>query len=234
MDVRLQELTIAAAAMGRGAVLIGVTDAYYAGEEVVIGDTQRWQNDSPLRLAHLGNTEGPIELASEPAFSELTFQELTGPMPHRRLYDGESLTVTLPLFFADPDLRAIASPTGTASGGYGRQRPVREHTLVIVPEQLMYDTATDSFLPLTYSTANGFQVGGQALSEEQERLLGLSVWIWRGSFGRQLASFDHADAGKTIVPVEFTGMYAEEFPDGHRLFTLGDPTLAGIDLDPAP
>jgi hypothetical protein len=231
MDVRLQELTIAAAAMGRAAVLIAVNDAYYPGDDLVVGDTQRWDRTGDLLLAHLGNTEGDVEFASDPAFSEMAFPELTGPMAHRRLYDGESLVVTLPLFFADPDLRAIASPTGSASGGYGRQRPVREHTLVIVPEQLLYDPTADAFEALTYSQANGFRVGGSALTDEQERLLGLSVWIWRGSFGRNLPAYSHADGGKTIVPVEFTAMYAEEFPDGHRLYTLGDPTVAGIDLD---
>lgn len=230
MDVRLEALSAAAAAMGRGAVLIGVNDAYVPGDPVTIEDTVRWDGTGDLDLAHLGNTEGDITVAAEVAVSELTFPEYTGPAAHRRYYDGESVLVTIPLFFADPRLRAIASPTGRASGGYSRQRRAREHTLVIVPEQLLYDPTDDAFEALTWSAGTGWRVGGSALSEEQERLLGLSMWFWRGSFGRQLPAFSHADGGKTIVPVEFSVMHSEEFPDGNQLYTLGDPADADIDL----
>lgn len=230
MDVRLEALSVAAAAMGRGAVLIGVNEGYTPGDPVTVEDTERWDGSGPLNLAHLGNTEGEIVPAAEVATSELTFPEYTGPAAHRRFYDGESVTITVPLFFADPRLRAICSPTGKASGGYSRQRPVREHTLVIVPEQLLFDPTADAFEALTWDAGNGFQVGGSPLTEEQERLLGLSMWFWRGSFGRQLPAFRHEDGGKVVNPVEFSVMHSPEFPDGNQLYTLGDPTDEAIDL----
>lgn len=229
MDVRLEALSVAAAQMGRGAVLIGVKPTYVPGALVTIADCERWDGVGPLNLAHVGNTEGNIEVAADVAISELTFPEYTGPAAHKRYYDGEGVRVTIPFFFAEPRLRAICSPTGRASGGYERQRPVREHTLVIVPEQLMYDPADDAFEALTW-TAGVWAVGGTPLTEEQERLLGLALWFWRGSFSRQLPSFIHENGGKTINPVEFTAMHAEEFPDGNHLYTLGDPADESIDL----
>lgn len=231
MDIRLLDLEQAAAAMGRGVVLIGVDSAYVPGTDVTIADTQRWGRGGELFLAHLGNTEGEITVAAEVATSELTFPEYTGPAAHRRYYDGETVTITIPLFFADPRLRAICSPTGTASGGYSRQRPVREHTLVIMPEQVMYDPVSEAFEALTWVSGTGWRLGGSALTAEQQRLLDLSMWFWRGSFTRQLPAFRHEDGGKTIVPVEFSVMHSPEFPEGHQLYTLGDPADAPIDLD---
>lgn len=230
MDVRLEALRVAAAEMGRGAVLIGVNDYYEPGALVTIDDCQRWDGSGPLLLAHLGNTEGEITPAAEVATTELTFPEYTGPAAHKRYYDGEGVTITVPLFFADPRLRAICSPTGRASGGQSRQQPVREHTLVIVPEQVLYNEESREFGALTWDDSNGFQVGGAALTPRQEQLLGLSMWLWRGSFGRQLAAFRHEDGGKVVNPVEFSVMHAGEFPEGHMLYTLGDPTDADIDL----
>lgn len=230
MDVRLEALSVAAAAMGRGVVLIGVNDSYSPGDPVTVEDTQRWDGTGPLLLAHIGTTEGAIEPAAEVAISELNFPEYTGPAAHRRYYDGETVTLTIPLHFADPRLQAICSPTGRASGGYSRQRPVKEHTLVVVPEQLLFDVANDEFDALTWDAGNGFQVGGVALSTEQERLLGMSQWYWRGSFGRQLPAFRHEDGGKVVNPVEFMVMHSPEFPDGNQLYTLGDPTDESIDL----
>jgi hypothetical protein len=232
IDVTLEPLRAAAAAIGRGAVLISVDSSYDpdAGP-VEIGDCVRWDRSGPLYLAHLGNTEGNIEFSAEVAMSELTFPEYTGPVAHERYYDGESVTATIPLFFADPRLRAVCSPTGVASGGYGRQRKVREHTLVVVPEQLLYDEATDEFADLTWDAGNGWQVGGTALTDRQEALLGVSMWFWRGSWGRQLPPFAHADGGKTVNPCEFMAMYAPEFPDANRIYTIGDPADVQINLD---
>lgn len=230
MDVRLEALRVAAAQMGRGAVLIGVGGAYTPGDLVTVGDTERWDGSGPLNLAHVGTTEGEIAIAADVALSELTFTEYTGPAAHKRYYDGEGVTITIPFHFADPRLRAICSPIGQASGGYSRQRPVREHTLVIVPEQLLYDPSSNDFEALTWAAGTGFQVGGSPLTEEQTRLLGLSMWFWKGSFGRQLPSFNHDNGGKTINPVEFSVMHSPEFPEGNMLYTLGDPTTEQIDL----
>lgn len=226
INVTLQELDKRLAQIGRGVVLIGVKEAYTPPDAPEVGDTERWDPTGPLRLAHLGNTEGEIEVAPDVAMSALTFPEYTGPLEHDRFYDGESVTLTLPMFFADPRLMAVASPVGSASGGYGRQRRVKEHTVVVVPEQLL--ATASGFGALTYD--GDWEVGGLALSEEQERLLGLSVWFWRGSFGRQLPAYLHPDGGKLIRPVEFTPMYHPDMPDGHRAYTVGDPIVSGIDL----
>lgn len=223
----LQELDKRLAEIGRGAVFVSVKDTYTPGNLVTADDTVRWDPSEPLYLAHLGTNEEPIEPTVEQATSELTFPEYTGPLAHERYYDGESITLTVPLHYADPRLMAITSPTGTASGGYGRQRKVTEHTVVVFPEQFLAQT-DGSFGAVTYDGT--WEIGGVALNTEQTRLLGLSFWGWRGSWGRQLPEYVHADGGKTIRPCEFSLMYHPDMPDGHRAFTIGDPNDEGIDL----
>src|SRR5690606_15246183 len=101
-----------------------------------------WDGTTNLALTHLGDTEGEITVEINETYNDLTLPELTGDAIHERKVAGENPVVTMPLFLADPALRAIVSPTGNASGGYQRQRPVTEYTLVIFPEELFLDAAT--------------------------------------------------------------------------------------------
>jgi hypothetical protein len=227
INVSLKELDPRLAELGRGVVLISVTDDYDPTEPLTVEDTKLWDPSEPLYLAHLGLTEGDIEPGVDEDVSDLTFPEYTGPASHKRYWNGESITLTVPLYFADPNLRAICSPLGSASGGRQRQTRTREHTVVVVPEQLLAKE-DGSFGTLTYD--GDWEVDGQPLTDEQERYLGSSWWLWRGSWGRALPAYSHADAGKTIVPCPFSVMHRVGLPDGENLYTVGDPGDHGINI----
>lgn len=219
MNLQLTDLQQAARTIGRA----------------VVFRADAWSGTGSLALTHLGDTEGDITVAANESYVHATYPELTGPAKHESYVEGEDPVITIPLFVADPAVRAILSPTGNAGGGYSRRRRVKEHTLVLFPEELFYDEATDKFAPISF-TGGAWKVGGQPLTSEQERLLGLSMWFWRGFFTRPPVSFRHTDAGKAVDSVSFQVMQAKlpaaVLPEGERLYTLGDPADAGIDIEP--
>lgn len=193
-----------------------------------------WDGTQNLALTHLGDTEGEITVELNESYNDLTLPELTGDAVHERRLAGENPVITIPLFLADPALRAIVSPTGSASGGYMRQRPVTEYTLVIFPEELFRD-ANGDFAQLTFD-GTAWKIDGQALTPEQERLLGLSVWFWRGHFQKPGITFRSEDGGKLVLQVNYqampTKLATSVIPEGERLYTLGDPAGVEIDIHP--
>lgn len=238
MDVRLLDVDRRDFSIGRAVILIGVNASYDPDTDgpVTIADTERWDGTGPLRLAHLGNTLGDVEVNVDEEESRLTLEEFTGPMAHEIYYDGENVMVEMPLFAGEPRIRALVSPTGSASSGFGRQRPKRKHTLVVMPEQVMFNQSLNGglggFGDLTWSAVDGFEVDGESLSAEQQRLFNMSLWIWNGAFQATGDAFSHADGGRRIQPVMFEGIYSPEFPDGHRLYTrgidIGEIDLSGL------
>jgi hypothetical protein len=193
-----------------------------------------WDFDSDLNndLEFLGFTEGEVGVAFNETFNSLTLPEYTGDAPHKSYVQGEAPVATIPLFTADPSLRAILSPTGTSSGGLRRQRPVQEYTLVFVPEELFLDLSDpDAQTELTLSaTGSGWELGGVALTPEQEETLAQSVFLWRGMFTKPPLTYRHEEGGKSVDEVTFTVMYQVLAPNGNRLYTIGDPYDAGIDI----
>lgn len=191
-----------------------------------------WNSDLNAALVHLGFTEGEIALPFSETFNALTLPEYTGDAPHEAFVQGEAPVLTIPMYAADPALRAILSPTGGASGGHRRQRPVKTYTVVLVPEQLFVsgDPEAQTEESLVFAGAS-WTLGGEALTAAQEALLGQSVWLWRGYFVKPQYRFPHADGGKLVESVEFHVMYQAFAPNGHRLYTLGDPAEAGIAID---
>jgi hypothetical protein len=220
MDLNLLDLTTQLRAIGRPVVFV-------AG---------KWDGASPLTLTHLGDTEGEVGVEVNEEYSHLTLTELTGAGKHKSYIAGEDPVITIPIFYADPALRAIVSPTGNASGGYQRRRPVTERTLVLFPEELFYDAGDDAYTAISYNDADGWQMGGEDLTTDQESLLSLSMWFWRGYFTKAGPVFRHEDGGKAVQTVSFQAMHSDLplslIPDGQRIYTLGDPANAEIDIAP--
>jgi len=206
---QLLDLTAQIRAIGRGSV-------FYAP-----GAFQFAPGGTNLTLTHLGDTEGEITIAANEEYSDLTLPELTGPAIHDRYVTGESPQVTIPIFAADADLRAILSPVGSASGGYWRQRKVTEYTLVIFPEQLFIEN--NQQVSVSYDKVGGWKIGADAATPEQLNLLDLSIWFWRGHFTRALPMYRHEDGGKVVQQVTFQAMFNSSMPDGDRLYTVGRP-----------
>ena len=76
-----------------------------------------------------------------------------------------------------------------------------------------------------------WELDGAPLSEEQEALLGMSLWCWRGFFERPPRRFIGAPEGKNIETVNFTLLHQSGMPEGHQLFTMGNPWDADIDIE---
>lgn len=210
----LLDLTAQTRAIGRGAVFYGT--GAFAG------------SGNDLTLTHLGDTEGEIGIESNEGYSDLQYPELTGEAIHERYIEGESPVVTIPLYVADASLRAIVSPTGSASGGYWRRRAVTEYTLAIFPEELFIED--NAQVAVAYTTAGGWTVGGDAATAAQEALIDLSIWFWRGHFGPAKPIYRHEDGGKVVQEVMFQSMFNGDMPDGHRLYTIGDPSDSSIEI----
>ncbi len=201
----------------------------------VVFSAPRWDRDVPLALTHLGDTEGDISIATNPEVSGLTLPELSGPAMHEADYTGENPVVELPLYLADPALLAIVSPIGSASAGATRRRAVAERMLVVIPEALFLVnnlSGAPERKQLAFA-AGVWTLDGNPLSADQIDLLGQATWLWRGFFNRPPRSFKGGagDAKKNIETVSFQSMHHPGMPEGHMLYTIGDPADAEINLD---
>jgi len=213
--------SIALQDLGSGAFSISKGAVFYA---------DAWDFAGALELDFLGFTEGEISFALNEEFQNLTLDEYTGSLSHKAFVQGEAPVLTIPLFTGDASLRAILSPTGTASGGYGRQLPVAERTVVVIPEELFLSNNGQGTLELEYNSGTSqWELDGVALTAEQDRLLGQSLWVWRGYFSKPDVVYRHADAGKSVDEVTFTAMYQPLAPNGARAYYIGDPLEIGVD-----
>jgi hypothetical protein len=215
--INLQDLGSGKFSLSKGAV-------FYADDE--------WDFATPLELDFLGFTEGEISFSLNETYQTLTLDEYTGDLPHEGFVQGEAPVLTIPIFTGDPSLRAILSPTGTASGGFERQLPVKTRTVVVFPEALFLSANGQTTLELEYdSVAERWELDGAVLTTEQDRLLGQSLWIWRGFFGKPDVVYRHADAGKSVDEVTFTTMYQSLAPNGAKSYYIGDPSEINIDIN---
>lgn len=188
-------------------------------------------------LTQLADSEGEIGLETGEEYSDLTLPELTGPAIHERFLQGLNPVITMPLYLADPALRAITTPTiaNTGSAGFQRRQLVSEKTFVLFPEQLFYEDG--AIVTVDYTTAGGWTVDGNAATATQLAYIDQSLWIWRGHLTFPPLTFRDADAGKAVDDVSLQMMHAKIavalIPDGQRLFTYGDPADSSIDISPS-
>lgn len=190
--------------------------------------------DLPDTLTMLGDTEGEVTVEYNDEYSDLTLPELTGPAIHERYLSGANPVISLPLYLADPSLRAIIEPTSGGSGGYQRRRAVTEYTLVLFPEDLFIES--NAQVEVDFTTAGKWTVGGDAATAAQNALIDQSLWFWRGHFNYPPYTFRHEDAGKAVDVASFQVMHCDlgvaTVPDGQRLWTHGDPEDVSIDINP--
>lgn len=219
----LLDLTTVARSWGRG----------------VIFRAPRWDPTvGALTLTHVGDTEGDIVVNTNPETATLTLPELTGPAGHDMDYLGENPVIEVPMYVTDPAMHALISPSGSAHAGRERRGVVVEHTIVIFPENLWVDPATSRvdrtkvFEAVVASGGHAWEFDGNALSAEKLTLLDSAFWLWRAVFSRPPRRF-RGGAGndrKNIETVTIQGLHHPDMPDGHHLYTTGDPADSGIDL----
>ncbi len=193
--------------------------------------------DGALTMSQLGVTEGDIVVTPNSATAGLTIPELTGPAVHDFDYLGENPTVDIPLYLADPALIAVCSPSGSAHAGRSRRGPVRTHTLFVVPEAMFLSTNSEGIVDDTHTVAfdgsGNWTFDGVALTTEQQRLLDASFWLWKAVFNRPVRRFrgGAGDDKKNIETVSLVAMHHPDLPEGHHIYTSGDPFAFGIDLN---
>jgi hypothetical protein len=55
-----------------------------------------------------------------------------------------------------------------------------------------------------------------------------AVWFWRATVTPAATPYRSADGGKMLVSVTYEAMFDAARPEGHKLYTIGDPTNRGI------
>lgn len=215
MDAQVTSINDIRRTLGRGVV-------FYA---------DKWDPTTPLELQHLGDTQGDLVFNPNAEVAFMTLPERTGPAPVAADYTGEAPTIEIPLYLADPALMAVVSPGNSGSAGRSTRVAAKEWTLAIFPEGLLRDAAGDD-ATLAYA-AGVWTVGGQALTAEQEVLLDSALWIWRGVFMRPPRRFlgGAGDEKRQIETVSLSALVHPDLPEGHKLYTLGNPVDASIELD---
>jgi hypothetical protein len=226
MNYNLLDLETVLRSIGRGIVCYA-----HDGDDVTVGDPIVWDGASPLYLAQLGDTEGDIAFNPQGSVATLTLPEISGGAIHEATYTGEDPMLEIPLFLADPTLLPIVSPTGLAGSGHFRVRDTEKRTLVVFPERLFRDT-DESYKTLAFS-GGAWTLNGVALDAEHLVLLNRTLWCWRVYFDRAATSFlgGHGDDGKNIVTCTAHFTMHPDLPDGHRLFTIGDPADFSINIE---
>lgn len=192
-----------------------------------------------LSLSQLGVTEGDIVVNPNGSTAGLTIPELTGPIPHEMDYLGENPIVEIPLYLADPDLIGLCSPSGSAHAGRSRRGPVAEHTLMVIPEAIFLEVVVGgepgivSDFTVSFDGSGVWTFNGQPLDDDRQRLLDNSFWLWRCVFNRPTRRFrgGAGDDKKNIEAVSVQTMHHPDMPEGHHIYTTGDPFAAGIDLN---
>lgn len=160
----------------------------------------------------LGAKEGPIEANVSFRQNNLTAEEQTGGIVHDQVVMLESVTITVPII-ASTDLEtqiARMSPVGVNGGGWSSPQAPDLYTVAIVPNA---------------EVGAGLTFNGSVWSPAAPKA---AFWLWRASIMHGPISYQFENGGKVIIPVTFTGMYYGANPEGHKVYTIGDPDAAGV------
>lgn len=187
---------------------------------VAMGDFHVFTGDPFVEngLELLGAKEGDISVAFNAGYNNLTFPEHTGDAVHGANLKGYNPIITVPLIIGNPALWAKLSPTGIQGGGYSSEQPVTETSVVLVPNKDLVAAGTTG-----YSKASN--PGTWSPSAPQNW-----VWFWRAYIQFPDLTLRNADQGKSAMPVTIQTMYDSARPEGHKIFTIGDPSA----LTPTP
>jgi hypothetical protein len=161
-------------------------------------------------LTALGATEGEIQIEETFKYNDLTAPEWTGDTVHTRMVDGVSVKITVPLIFGDPTVYTKISPDGTKSGGFAKPQAVVTTSCVIMP-------FSDLASSLSY---NGTTWTPAAPTH--------AVWLWRSVPTPGRYAFKHDNGGKVIREITFDALFDDSRPDGHKVYTVGDPVAQGV------
>jgi hypothetical protein len=186
--------------------------------EVYIGDPITAING----MLSLGGVEGTIDVSPGYNTNPLTAPELTGDVAHQMVTTLGNVTVKIPLIIADMSVIPKISPTGTTGGGFSIPQKAQETAVLIVPRNQVGGNlvnTTGLTAGWTRTAGNGI-VGASGAPAAPIN----AIWFWRATPTYASLPFQYANGGKIIIEVTFTAMFDGTKPEGHKVFTIGDPT----------
>jgi hypothetical protein len=231
----LSELNETALEMGKAAIMYATATSNGADKVPV-----KWSGTTDLHLKHLGHTEGAVRFDANDQIAGLQLPEVYGPGNVKAFVVGAEPTLTAPLFLADPARRDMINPTGDGKIGLPGRRPVKEMTLVAFPQALFFNAATGRHdAKVQYITGTGWRKSATAgadsfaaLTADETRLLGLSIWLWNGYWSRPSVSYEATvdNVVKNLEESTFTAMPNFGVLSG-VMVTTGSPLAHGIVID---
>ena len=174
-------------------------------------------------LAALGQKEGEMSFAINEVYNDLTATEQTGPAVHQRTLMGVSVTITIPIILGDPLLYATISPTGTQGGGWSNPQNVVTTSVLLIPDQELAGGLAYDGTAWTRTAGNGHAGASGAAAAPKH-----AIWLWRASPTREGWGFTYENGGKLITNVVYTSFFDAARPEGHKVYTIGDPVAQGI------
>lgn len=159
-------------------------------------------------------TEGQINASSPQNLNRLTAPELTGDVAHDAVVTPGQTTITVPVIYTGAAQLASLSAHGSASEGYSSPKSPTYTSLLLVPLKEMSTAAppTLAYDGTTWTPAAPAN----------------SIWFWKVVPQRPDLSMAFENGGKVILPVTFEAFFDADRPEGHKLFTVGDPIAHGI------
>lgn len=225
--MELSNVAAVVRSFGRGVVFFATASADEADRTPIVWTPAIGE---PLYLKHLADSEGDMAFKPNSEVAGLTLPELTGSAIHEADFVGENPTFEAPLYLTTPALRSVVSPGSSAHGGASARTAVAERTIVVLPEALVLVNKVR--VALTFP-GGVWKIDGVALTAAQTAQLAMALWLWRGYFvhAERMFKGGAGDARKEVDQVTFQCMHHPDMPEGHHLYTLGDPYGAGIDLE---
>lgn len=186
--------------------------------EVFIGDP--FTNNG---MSSLGAVEGTITVNVPQETNQLTAPEMTGGVAHQSTITYGDVNVVVPVIMGDPAILAKISPTGLKSGGHSTPQKVVETAVLIIPRAevgggLDWNPAVIGGPGWDRTAGNGVSAGTLAAAAPKN-----AVWLWRAFPTFASLPFSYANGGKVIAEVTFHAMFYAANPEGHKIFTIGDP-----------
>jgi hypothetical protein len=166
-------------------------------------------------MSHLGYIKGRVGWSPKYLNNDLKAEELTGNVPHQRSVKLDSVEVSVPLVLGDPalllSLNPVApQPAGTFGGGWSKPQPARETTVLLIPIAEIGD---------------GMSYDGAVWTPAAPKH---AIWLWRAFRTPGDTGFADENGGESPITLTFTGAFAGSYPEGHKVFTVGNPVLAGV------
>jgi hypothetical protein len=183
---------------------------------VLLGDL-----NTPGGLSELGAKEGNVRVELNTQINHRTFPEQTGPAIHEAEYKGESPVITIPTIISSATVFGRVHPLGSPGGGRSMPEIVLKTSLVLA-----------STVELRAAEPTGFAYGGSSWTPQAP-----VNWVWFPTVYLMIPELEwqEPEIGKMVSPIQAQVLYTPTWPEGKKLYWIGDPTVAftGPPLSPA-